>query len=223
MTEKVNGWLDHDTPNWETQKSTGFIPKTALLKRLTRSKDARARFVESHLKKSIAFQIRALREREQWTQAKLAKQLGMRHQNNVSARLENSHYGKHSLTTLKKIAAGFDVALVVWFIPFSRLIDWVTETPYNDKGLTEDFYNVPAFDEDPGIKDLAAKEAEEDAFIEEPGSPQGEEKFNGEHSSMRSTMEILEQLGNEMSWDQAKYLQQRLAEAIRRHEETNGK
>lgn len=74
-----------------------------------------------------------------------AEKLGIKHQNNVSARLENPNYGKHSLTTLKKIAATCDVALVVWFIPFSRLLDWVTGTPYCDNGLSEGFYNIPTF------------------------------------------------------------------------------
>jgi hypothetical protein len=74
-----------------------------------------------------------------------AERLGIKYQNNVSARLENPNYGKHSLTTLKKIAATCDVALVVWFIPFGRLADWVTGTPYLDNGLSEGFYNIPTF------------------------------------------------------------------------------
>jgi len=68
----------------------------------------------------------------------------------VSARLENPNYGKHSLTTLKKIAATCDVALVVWFIPFSRLLDWVTGTPFVDNGLSGGFYSIPTFGEEFG-------------------------------------------------------------------------
>jgi transcriptional regulator with XRE-family HTH domain len=111
---------------------------------LTRGISARARFVESHLDKSIAYQIRALRG-DKWTQAEFAEKLGIKHPNNVAARLENPRYGKHTLTTLKKIATACDVALVVWFVPFSRLADWVSGTPYLDKGLTPGFYNVPTF------------------------------------------------------------------------------
>jgi hypothetical protein len=77
-----------------------------------------------------------------------ADKLGIKYQNNVSARLENPNYGKHSLTTLKRIAATCDVALVVWFIPFGRLLDWVTGNPYLDNGLSEAFYNIPTFDEE---------------------------------------------------------------------------
>jgi hypothetical protein len=77
-----------------------------------------------------------------------ADKLGIKYQNNISARLENPNYGKHSLTTLKKIATTCDVALVVWFIPFGRFLSWVTGTPYLDNGLSEGFYNIPAFDEE---------------------------------------------------------------------------
>jgi transcriptional regulator with XRE-family HTH domain len=127
-----------------------LISRLNLLQRLRRSKEARARFVESHLDKSIAFQIRSLRDKEQWTQAEFAQKLGIKHQNNVSARLENPNYGKHSLSTLKKIAATCDVALVVWFIPFSRLLDWVTGNPYLDNGLSGGFYNIPTFNNEFG-------------------------------------------------------------------------
>ncbi len=132
------------------RQSTSLISRLALLLRLRRGKEARAKFVESHLDKSIAFQIRSLRSKEQWTQGEFAAKLGIKHQNNVSARLENPNYGKHSLTTLKKIAATCDVALVVWFVPFSRFLDWMTGTPFTDKGLTEDFYSIPTFKEEFG-------------------------------------------------------------------------
>lgn len=82
------------------------------------------------------------------TQAQFAAAIGMNHPNNVSARLENPHYGKHTLTTLKKIAAACDVALVVWFVPFSRFVDWSTGTPYLDFGLRPSFFNIPPFDKD---------------------------------------------------------------------------
>lgn len=106
--------------------------------------------MESHLDKSLAFQVRSLRNKNGWTQGVFAQKLGIKHQNNVSARLENPNYGKHSLSTLKKIAATCDVALVVWFVPFSRFVDWVTGTQYLDNGLSEGFYDIPAFTEEFG-------------------------------------------------------------------------
>lgn len=42
-------------------------------------------------------------------------------------RLENPAKARPNISTLKKIAGVFDVALVVQFIPFSQLIDWASE------------------------------------------------------------------------------------------------
>jgi transcriptional regulator with XRE-family HTH domain len=97
------------------------------------------------LDKSIAYQTRALRDREGWTQREFAEKLGITHPNNVSSRLENPNYGSQSLSTLKNIAEKCDVALVVWFIPFSRMLDWVTGAPFVDNGLSEGFYSIPTF------------------------------------------------------------------------------
>lgn len=135
-----------------------MISRGSLWNKLKRGRETRARFVESHLDKMLAYQIRALREEKRWTQAQFAEKVGVNHPNNVSARLENPQYGKHTLTTLKKIAAACDVGLVVWFIPFSRLVDWATGTLYSDEGLRPSFYNIPEFDKDqllPAIPDAA--------------------------------------------------------------------
>jgi hypothetical protein len=52
----------------EPPQSTTLISKQSLVRRLKRGKEARARFVESHLDKGLAFQIRSLREQQKWTQ-----------------------------------------------------------------------------------------------------------------------------------------------------------
>src|SRR5262249_12942397 len=65
--------------------------------------EERARFVESHLSKNLAFQLRAMREKEEWSQIDLGHAVDM-NQNAIS-RLENPFYGKATLTTLKRIAA----------------------------------------------------------------------------------------------------------------------
>jgi hypothetical protein len=110
-----------------------------------------------------------------------AQKLGIKHRNNVSGRLENPNYGNHSLRTLRKIAATCDVALVVWFIPFSRLLDWVTGIPYQDNGLSEGFYSIPTFgDEFEGavrgmgprpIEPLRQSRAEEPPSVDRPFRP----------------------------------------------------
>ncbi len=127
----------------EKQPFTSLISKKALIGRLTIGPEARVRFVESHLNKGLAFQIRGLRNREDWSQQNLADKLNS-NQNAVS-RLENPNYGRPTITTLKKIAAVFDVALVVRFVPFSQIVDWVTGTPHTDPGLTPETLDVPSF------------------------------------------------------------------------------
>jgi transcriptional regulator with XRE-family HTH domain len=111
---------------------------------LRRSVHARVQFVESHISKILAFQIRALREREGWSQQKLAEKIGSNQ--NAVYRAENPNYGKQTLTTLRKIAAAFDVALVVRFVPFSELLDWVSGTPRTLNGLATVALVVPNFE-----------------------------------------------------------------------------
>jgi transcriptional regulator with XRE-family HTH domain len=77
------------------------------------------------------------------TQAELARATGMS-QNNLS-RLENPEYGKHTISSLKRIANALDVALVVRFVPFSQYIDWLSGTPYWDRGLRPEALGVPSF------------------------------------------------------------------------------
>ncbi len=126
-------------------ESTSLISLQTLFQIFKKGRAVRSKFVESHLDKSIAYQIRSLRDGEGMTQAEFAAKLGIKHPNNVSARLENPYYGKWSISTLKQIAAACDVVLVVWFIPFGRFLKWVTGTPYTDNGLSDDFYNIPTF------------------------------------------------------------------------------
>ena len=82
----------------------------------------RHQFVEEEINVGIAFQIRALRNRQNLKQDDLAKLLGGK-QSLVSA-WENPNYGKYTLTTLKDLAKAFDVGLLVRFVPFSTLVDW---------------------------------------------------------------------------------------------------
>jgi len=115
-----------------------------LIARLRRGKTARKQFVESHLGKTMATQIRATRDQRGWTQGRLAEEVGM-NQNAIS-RLESPSYAKPTLTTLKRLAAAFDVALVVRFVPFSELVPWVSGTPHTNPGLTTQALMVPSFE-----------------------------------------------------------------------------
>lgn len=130
--------------NRETQQSTDLNSRSSLLQRLRRSRLARSRFVESNISKALAFQIRSLREKENWSQQHLAEKIESNQ--NAVYRAENPNYGKQTITTLKKIAAAFDVALVVRFVPFSELLDWVSGTPRMNIGLSTEALSVLSFE-----------------------------------------------------------------------------
>lgn len=91
-----------------------------------RDRAYRALFVETQIETLIPFQIRAMRERRGWTQRELAE-----HANMAQARisvLENPSYeGAVNVKTLVKLAAAFDVALVVRFARFGELAAWTSE------------------------------------------------------------------------------------------------
>lgn len=84
----------------------------------------REAFVEEAINTGLASQIRALQHDRGWTQEELAARAGMKQE--TISRLENMDYGRHTLSTLKRLAKAFDVALTVRFAPFSELVDWVT-------------------------------------------------------------------------------------------------
>jgi transcriptional regulator with XRE-family HTH domain len=102
--------------------------------------------VSSNLDKGIAFQIRATRNAREWKQSDLAEAAGMS-PNNIS-RIESEDYGKQTLTSLKRIAEAFDVALVVRLVPFSQYIDWLSGTPFLDEGIRPEALAVPSFNEE---------------------------------------------------------------------------
>lgn len=120
--------------------------KKGLIERIRRGKAARAKLVSSNLDKGIAFQIRATRDRQNLTQVDLAAAAGMQ-QNNLS-RLEDENYGKQTISSLKRIAEALDVALVVRLVPFSQYVDWLSGTPFLDRGISPESMAVPSFDEE---------------------------------------------------------------------------
>jgi transcriptional regulator with XRE-family HTH domain len=115
-----------------------------------RSKKFRDAFISSQVSNTLALQIRVLRQERGWTQAHLAKLLGT--SQNAVYRLESPQYGKYSITTLKRLASIFDVGLAVWLVPFSKLVDRVTNLS------TEDIL-VPSFNDDPGFQESVVTSA----------------------------------------------------------------
>lgn len=93
--------------------------KKKLLNRL-RNKEFRDAYGAEHVKTSVPLQIRTLRDSREWTQARLAQEAGTTQ--TVISRLEDPNYGNLSINSLLKLASAFDVALLVKFVPFSRLL-----------------------------------------------------------------------------------------------------
>ena len=107
--------------------------RSSLINRLQRGRKARQDFVASHLSRTIAFQIRAFREQLGWSQKDLGDALGT--SQNAIYRLESPRLTRPTMTTLKKIAATMDVAVIVRFVPYDELVDWVSGTPRLERGL----------------------------------------------------------------------------------------
>ncbi len=89
-------------------------------KNIIEDKEYRDFYTETFLKKSIPFQMRTMRTERGWSQTLAGEILG-KGQNAIS-RLESPAYGKLTLQTLLEIAKGFDVGLVVKFVPYSKLL-----------------------------------------------------------------------------------------------------
>jgi transcriptional regulator with XRE-family HTH domain len=118
------------------------------------SKEYRDAFVEANIHTGIAFQIRALRKKAEWSQSELGEKCGGKAQNVIS-RLEDPDYGKFSLSTLLALAKAFDVALLVKFVPFCTLRASLGN-------LSEEALAVPNFTEE---KELLAASTTEAAII----------------------------------------------------------
>jgi transcriptional regulator with XRE-family HTH domain len=132
--------------NEERQRPTHLNSIESVIARIKRGSKDRAQFVASHIDKGIAYQIRALRDRQELSQEELAAKVDM-NQNAIS-RLESPERGRPTITTLKRLAEAFDVALIVRFVPFSKLVKWVSGTPFIEEGLSTESLAVPNFDEE---------------------------------------------------------------------------
>lgn len=94
--------------------------KLAMVRKLLTNKKYRDAYVYEHVRTSVPFQIRTIREERQWTQGQLGEAASK--PRNVISRLEDPNYGSLTLKTLFEVASAFDVGLLVKFVPFSRLL-----------------------------------------------------------------------------------------------------
>jgi transcriptional regulator with XRE-family HTH domain len=120
-----------------------------LINELKEDKSYREAFVAAHISNGIAFQLRALREAEEWDQKQLAAELGKPSAQPMISRYENPDYGKYSLSSLLELANVFDVALIVKFAPFSELIE-------QDKKVRSQALRIPTFTQELSSNTLEA-------------------------------------------------------------------
>lgn len=100
----------------------------------------RQQFVEEEINVGLALQIKAIRDKQELTQTELAKKMGVR-QPLISQWEDPDYEGKFTLSSLKDLAKVFDVALLVKFVPFSKLVEWTTN-------ITKDSIAPPKYKED---------------------------------------------------------------------------
>ena len=83
------------------------------------NKEYREGIVDSMIHIGIAFQIKALRKRQNLTQRQLGERIGG--PQNIVSRYENAKYAGFTIKTLQRLATAFDVALIVKFATFDEL------------------------------------------------------------------------------------------------------
>jgi len=98
------------------------MSKAALLEKLT-DKQYRDAFISEEIDVGLPMQLRAMRELRGWRQSYVADKMGTK-QPRFSL-MEKPGYGNFSLNTLKRLASLFEVGLIVSFVPFGEMIDFV--------------------------------------------------------------------------------------------------
>ena len=103
-------------------------------------KKYREEYAIAMLKRMIPYQTRAIRRKREWSQAQLAQASQLTQ--GVISRAEDPDYGNLTLTTIGRIAAGYDLAAIVKFVPFSELVR------YSENTSEKAFANLPTFEEE---------------------------------------------------------------------------
>jgi transcriptional regulator with XRE-family HTH domain len=116
-----------------------------LLEKL-RKKPYRHAYMAEHIRRGIAYQIRALRAARNWNQGVFAKHLGK--PQSVVCRLEDPDYGKVTIQTLLEVANVFDVALEIKFSSYSSFV-------CNTRDLSVGSMQVAGFQDDLGMMGLS--------------------------------------------------------------------
>jgi transcriptional regulator with XRE-family HTH domain len=104
--------------------------------------EVRHLYVDSSIRHLLAMQLRSMREAMGWRQDELGQKAEMKQ--SAIARLEDPRYSSMTLSTLKRLAKAFDVALIVRFAPFSEFISWTV-------GIDEPRLSPPSFVEEQNV------------------------------------------------------------------------
>jgi transcriptional regulator with XRE-family HTH domain len=161
-----------------------------------KDKAYREAFVFSQMSIPISFQIRALREQRKLTQKQLAEKANMLQPRIVE--LERPKGNEPNLRTLGRLAAAFDVALIVRFVPFSELAEWAQQ-------FSPDTFMVPSFEDDPGFKHREAASTERLTPI-----PTGAHPTEGDHFHAR--LEVVEGIKPTLRQDAIPFIAPKTAE-----------
>ena len=87
--------------------------------------EVRHLYVDSSIRHLLAMQLRSMREAKGWSQIEVGTKAVMKQ--SAIARLEDPRYSSMTLSTLRRLAEAFDVALIVRFAPFSEFISWTAQ------------------------------------------------------------------------------------------------
>ncbi len=94
------------------------------MKKLRESKKFRHEWMSEKLKECIALQIRQIRLQRGWTQCELAQKIGTR-QSVISMYEDPKRRGWHRISTLIKLAAAFNCALMIQFTSWTKFMQHV--------------------------------------------------------------------------------------------------
>jgi len=153
----------------------------SIWKKLGKSKRYREQFVADHAKRAIPHQARAILKARRWSQQKMAEQASL--SQGVVSRAVDPSYGNLTLNTIIRLAAGFDVAFIGRFVPFSELATWYATLP-------EEKWDIPSFKKEDSQKAHGAPH--EAAFMASGGQPStssGGVTFNTGETSIKKSVQ----------------------------------
>lgn len=110
-----------------------------------KSREGREALTEAFALQGIGWQVRTMRLKRGWTQKELAERAGMS-QPRLS-KIEDTDYGRVTLSTLLKLAKAFDTSLLVRLAGFSRVLREMDD-------LSAEAIAAPSYEEDAELKNM---------------------------------------------------------------------